>query len=247
MGDFESTSADASRQSAAELMPRHHAALFGIIARNAIEHYGEEGRAAVIQAVKEYGLQRGRRMRKRAMRNGDAATMAAYRAYCEWKAPEGSIRSAVVQRSPVLVTRTLSCPWYNSWKEHGLSEEGGCYCDHVDKYLAMGFDEDLKLEVKRSFSDGALEYCEFTWHGVDYTEENERLAVEMRSRLEEGCVLDWLYHLRHLFHSMSRTLARLLKGSEQIMRKSREDFLALFGDRFSIVFDEPDLTDYDEI
>lgn len=247
MGKVKSFGDEARKSAAAELLPGHHATMFGIITRNAVECFGEEGRLAVIAAVKEYGLQRGRRMRKRALRNGDETNMTAYRAYSEWRAPQGSMRSVIIQRSPVLVIRTLSCPWHDAWQENNLTEEGHCYCENIDRHLAMGFDENLNLEVEQSFSGGALSYCEFTWHGIDLTEENERLTVEMRNRLGESCVKDWLYHIRHLLHVMSRTMDRMLTNSECVLLKSKEDFLALFGERFCFIFDEPDNTDYEEI
>ncbi len=234
MGKVKSFGDEACKSAAAELLPGHHATLFGIITRNAVERYGEEGRLAVIAAVKEYGLQRGRRMRKRALRNGDETNMTAYRAYSEWRAPQGSMRSVIVQRSPVLVIRTLSCPWHDAWQENNLTEEGHCYCENIDRHLAMGFDENLNLEVEQELSGAELRYCEFTWHGIDLTEENERLTIEMRSRLEESCVKDWLYHIRHLLHVMSCTLGERLEGAEWVFSKSREDFLALFGERFSL-------------
>jgi hypothetical protein len=230
-----------------ELSPGHHASLFGIIARNAVECAGDEGRLAIIEAVKVYGLQRGRRMRKRALRNGDKTNMTAYRAYSEWKAPQGSVQSEIVERSPVLVIRILSCPWNDAWQKNNLTELGHYYCDNIDRYLAMGFDESLKLEVEQTFSGCGLEYCEFAWHGIDFTEENERLTLEMRNRLGESCIKDWLYHIRHLTHVLSDTLIKRLANADIIMQKSKDDFLKLFGDQFSFIFDGPDLTDYDEI
>jgi len=247
MGEVKSLGDEARKSAAAELLPGHHATMFGIITRNAVECFGEEGKQAVIAAVRAYGLQRGRRMRQRALKNGDETNMTAYRAYSEWRAPQGSMHSVIMQRSPVLVIRTLLCPWHDAWQKNNLTEEGHCYCENIDKHLAMGFNENLILEVEQALSGDALSYCEFTWHGMDFTEENEQLTIEMRNRLEESCVKDWLYHIRHLLHVMSCTLGERLEGADRILNKSREDFLALFGERFRFIFDEPDNTDYEQI
>ncbi len=227
------------------LLPDHHALLFSALARSLLSTCGEVAEDILSEAVKSYSLERGGRMRKRAIANGDGTSMASYRAYCEWTAPPGSISSVIAARSPVLITHTLICPWYEAWKRTGRLREGGFYCGYVDEYLVRGFDESLTLEVKTMHDPLTSGRCEFMWNGIDLTPKEENRIDAMRARAErQGCVKGWHYHIGHLISSFARSLRRHGVEESTVLMPARADFASSCGEAAS-VFDDCDEVDYD--
>mgnify|MGYP001188628715 CR=1 FL=1 len=230
------------------LLPGHHALLFSALARSTLSTCGEAAEAILTEAVKSYALQRGRRMRKRAISNGDGTSMASYRAYCEWTAPPGSMSSLIVAKSPVLITHTLICPWYEAWRRTGRLREGGFYCRYVDEYLVRGFDESLTLEVKTMHDAAGSGCCEFIWNGIDLTPEEESGIDAMRAHVErQGGVKDWRYHMGHLISSFARSLRRHGIEESTVLMPARADFASLCGDDAAGVFDDYSEIDYDAV
>ncbi|MEA4883005.1 MAG: L-2-amino-thiazoline-4-carboxylic acid hydrolase [Clostridia bacterium] len=229
------------------LLPDHHALLFSALARNILSACGEAAEAILSDAIKSYAIERGGRMRKRAIANGDGTSMASYRAYCEWTAPPGSISSMVAARSPVLVTHTLICPWYEAWKRTGRLHEGAFYCRYVDEYLVRGFDESLVLEVKTMHDPSCSGHCEFRWNGIDLTQEEEARIDAMRARAEQGGVKDWRYHMGHLISSYASSLRRHGIDEGAVLIPARADFASLCGEGAASVFGDYDEVDYEAV
>lgn len=220
-----------------ELGPSEHALLFTSLVKATLSAFPSDGPRLVADAVKLYALERGRRMRQRALAAADGTSMASYRAYCEWTAPEGSLFSVIASRSPVLVTRTIVCPWYEAWKKAGRLEEGRHYCAYVDEYLVRGFDENLRLGIVDAHSEGSGGVCEFTWHGVEYTEDAEEEYVSMRARVAQTGVMGWPYHMMHLVSAFRRTLESDGLDVFAVLGDARDDFSALAGNEAALVFE----------
>lgn len=220
-----------------ELGPSEHALLFTSLVKATLSAFPSDGPRLVADAVKLYALERGRRMRQRALAAADGTTMASYRAYCEWTAPEGSLYSAIVSRSPVLVTRTIVCPWYEAWKKAGRLEEGRHYCAYVDEYLLRGFDESLRLGIVDAHSEGSGGVCEFTWHGVEYTQEAEEEHVRRRARVAQTGVMGWPYHMMHLISAFRRALEADGRIVSAVFGNAQDDFSELVSNEAALVFE----------
>lgn len=229
------------------LLPDHHALLFSALARSILSTCGEAAEAILSEAVKSYALERGRRMRKRAIANCDGTSMASYRAYCEWTAPPGSISSVVVARSPVLVTHTVTCPWYEAWARTGRLREGAFYCRYVDEYLVKGFDEGLLLQIKTMHDLLGSGRCEFIWNGIDLTQEEEARVDAMRARTEQGGVKDWRYHMGHLVSSFASCMNRHGIDESIVLIPAKADFASLCGDDAASVFDDYGEVNYETV
>lgn len=229
------------------LLPDHHALLFSALARSILSTCGEAAEAILSEAVKSYALERGGRMRKRAIANRDGTSMASYRAYCEWTAPPGSISAVVVARSPVLVTHTVTCPWYEAWKGIGRLREGAFYCRYVDEYLVKGFDEGLVLHIKTMHDPVISGRCEFIWNGIDLTQEEEARIDAMRAHAEQGGIKDWRYHMGHLISSFARCLKRHGIDESTVLTPAKADFASLCGDDAASVFDDYSEVDYEAV
>ena len=240
-------SVDQPGRSTDALLPDHHALLFSALARSILSACGEAAEAILSEAVKSYALERGGRMRKRAIASGDGTSMASYRAYCEWTAPPGSISSVVIARSPVLITHTVTCPWYDAWKRTGRLHQGAFYCRYVDEYLVKGFNESLSLEVRTMHDPRSSGRCEFMWNGIDLTQEEETRVDAMRARAEQGGVKDWRYHMCHLISSFACCLKRHGIDESTVLIPAKADFTSLCGNDAASVFHDYSEVDYEAV
>jgi len=218
-------------------LPEQHALLFGIVARHARVAAGQAGLDAVADGVKAYALQRGGRMRARALANGDPLTFATYMAYSEWAAPAGSMQVDTVRRSPAHITRTPRCPWHAAWGAHGMMEEGYSYCKYIDEYLVRGFNSQLALGINAVHTDGTSDYCEFVWNGFALTPEAESAIQATRERVQNESIRSWEYHVAHLFAALSTAVNTLPDVGHKIIDKSRDEFVAAYGHHAARVLD----------
>ena len=69
----------------------HHAVLYALLEKEAVEQAGEEGRKAMYEATARYGRERGARMRQNAEKFGDEPNAFSYLAYGEWSAAPGAM------------------------------------------------------------------------------------------------------------------------------------------------------------
>jgi hypothetical protein len=211
----------------------HHALLFGWLANAVVERVGEQrGEAVIRQAVRKYGEQRGRRMALRAAANGHALSMAAYFGYAEYRVSPGAIPLKIVERSPNAKGRIPTCPWYVTWKEHGLLSVGRLYCLEVDQALVRGFNPELKLVVNATLTEGAAE-CEFVYYGLNLTIPNY-LKIQYRRTINPGAkaVMSWEYHAGHLLTTCEKVLvAELGAVGEEAVEAGLAEFGARCGEQ----------------
>ncbi len=158
------------RQISDEFYIEEHATLYALIAKKAIELCGDPGFAAVEEATKLYGLERGGRMAKRALRDGKELTMMNYTQYSEWTDTRGESAGAIESYNPDYITITTRCGWCEAWKKHNLLDYGKIYCQFIDEYLVKGFNPENQLIISKTLSAGD-ELCHFCWAGASFRNE----------------------------------------------------------------------------
>ncbi len=210
-----------SNERPTEFTPTHHALLFAWLARAVAQREGEaRGEAIVRRGVRRYGEQRGHRMALRAEADGWPLDMNAYRAYGEWRAPEGSTSAELVREAPDPVQHVLECPWHRAWQDEALMPYGRLYCLEVDHALARGFGPDIRLGVNSIKSSGD-DCCEFVYHGADLES-----GVQPRGQT----VMPWEYHLGHLYKTMTEVLVEEMgEEGEAAARDALAEFAARYG------------------
>ena len=122
----------------------HHAVMFALLAKHAIEISGEKGKEAILAGMTRYGNERGRRMALNALERGDKLTVLNSQAYGEWK-PDfpGQMEFGVTCGMPVLHTYISRCAWCDAWAKHGLTEYGKYYCCNIDNAWFQGFNPEF--------------------------------------------------------------------------------------------------------
>ena len=222
---------------ALEFTPTHHALLFAWLARAVVRREGEaRGEAIVRRGVRRYGEQRGHRMALRAEADGYPLDMNAYRAYGEWRAPEGSTQAALVREAPDPVQHVLECPWHRAWEDEDLMPFGRLYCLEVDHALARGFSPDIQLGVN-SIKSGGDECCEFVYYGAD---------LEAGTQPQRQTVMPWEYHLGHLYKTMGQVMVEEMgEAGEAAMREALAEFAAAYGQGAARIVEANAKADFD--
>lgn len=210
----------------------HHANLFALIYRRAVQMYGEKGARAADEGTKLYGNQRGARMAKRAEKDGMPLDMESYLLYGEWKDVNGRSYSEVSSKFPVYCNSVKRCGWCDAWRRAGLTEYGKNYCTYVDKSLVKGFNPQLSININSVLSQGG-DTCEFEWLGfaVD-SRRKEREFARKAAALGDRRTKDFLYHSGHLLRAMKQALAENLgqRQAQAVCDKALEDFAGMYGD-----------------
>lgn len=190
----------------------HHAVLYALLEKEAVEQYGEAGRRAMTEATAAYGSERGGRMRARALANGDAANAFTYLAYGEWSPEPGQMEVVDVPGTATHVTQVKKCEWCRCWSKNGLLDYGKAYCQNVDKCIAHGYDPDFDLGVESLMSAGDP-VCTFDYGFAMTPDLREELAA-IRARLGTSAQKDFNYHSAHLWFTCRRVLMEQLGAEE---------------------------------
>ncbi|AKL95950.1 L-2-amino-thiazoline-4-carboxylic acid hydrolase [Clostridium aceticum] len=209
----------------------HHATLFALLAKYAILSAGEEGEKVMVDAITQYGRERGQRMAKNALANGDELNLVNSQAYGEWRPKEGEMENSILRSEDSLVTLATKCAWKDAWEKHNLLEYGKYYCVTIDEAVFNGFRDDFHVDVIKNISWGA-DCCEFDWK-IPMTQEEIKQVQEKKAQLGNSCVKDFNFHTAHLLHTVGNTMkARLGQEGVKAIEAAIEDYVKLFGKEY---------------
>ena len=193
----------------------HHAVLFALLARQAVELCGEKGKESILRGMTVYGKERGRRMACNARKRGDEINTMTNQAYGEWKPDfDGQMEFGQIHTQPTLQTYIAKCAWCDAWEKHGLTEYGRLYCVNVDNAVYQGYQDKY--------------VC---------TQENEALAAK-KKELGASCMKDFTFHTAHLRATISRILIEDLgDDGQRAVDRALAEFAELFGQECLDVLD----------
>lgn len=217
----------------------HHAILFALLSKSAITLAGEAGKEAILKGMTKYGNERGARMAKNALANGDDLTTMTNQAYGEWK-PDyaGQMDFGTIHTEPTLQTYIAKCAWCDAWKKHNLTEYGKYYCVNVDNAVYQGFRSDFVCTPTTTALSWGGERCEFDW-GHPLTSDEVTLLAEKKKALGTNCMRDFNFHTAHLLHTVGNTLKEELgETGELAVQKGIEEYIEKFGQEYFDVLGE---------
>ena len=183
----------------------HHAMLFAWIAREAVERFGEAGEEAVLQGVRAYGEQRGRRMALRAGADGHPNDLVGYLIYGELNFGEAENEFVIVQKRPYLRVEAHRCSWHATWSRRGVLAYGRLYCREIDTAIMRGYNPDFDFGVTGTLTGGAP-CCTFHYRSQGLGLWNAlRYAIGKR-RVGSRATKPWDYHAGHIYRTFRETL-----------------------------------------
>lgn len=187
-------------------------------------NFGERGKHAFLHATQYYAMQRGRRMAQRAIRDGQELNQSTYNYYGEWVnteeiRAEGCANKMMQQEDGSLYVFT--CPWYEKFKEMGLSEAGALYCKDLDSSISRGFNPLLKYEVEQTLHTS--EYCihRLLTDNICAGAEKGKNPESLRS---------FEYHCAHSYWAYNEVTSAIFQAEgERVNAQVLEDFEADYG------------------
>ncbi|WP_346663007.1 L-2-amino-thiazoline-4-carboxylic acid hydrolase [uncultured Merdimonas sp.] len=218
------------KEEAARCRIEHHAVLFALLAKHAMEACGDEGREAILAGMTAYGNERGMRMAQNALARQDERNTMTSQAYGEWKPDyEGQMEFGQIRTEPTLQTYISKCAWCDAWEKHHLTEYGKLYCVNVDNAVYQGFRSDLTcVHLSTSMSWGG-EQCKFDWGHPISGEELQRKKAE----LGDSCIRDFNFHTAHLKYTISRFLINYLgEDGQEAVSRALQEYVDIFGQEY---------------
>ncbi|MDW7669669.1 MAG: L-2-amino-thiazoline-4-carboxylic acid hydrolase [Bacillota bacterium] len=209
--------------------PKHHAMLFSYIVKAARVELDSKADEIVKKAVKNYAMQRGRRMAKRVKKDGLELSTLNYLAYGEWEASPGDMDVEFKDNDEDINMVVHKCPWYDTWNSENILEYGEPYCKYVDEYLAKGYREYLVLAVDGTRTEGA-EVCDFYFKDEALDDEDFEILAKRKEKLGSKAKKDWDYHIGHLLSAMEEVFTEELEDEgPKIIDKALELYQDKFG------------------
>ncbi len=187
------------------------------------ETFGERGRQAFIHATQYYGMQRGRRMAQRAIRDGEELSQSTYNYYGEWVNTEEIIKEGIANQSeptPEGTRKVTRCPWHTQFKEMGLLDAGAEYCRYLDSAISRGFNPSLGYEVTQTLHTS--DYCIHRLASGDIFEGRERGKNPAGLRSFE-------YHCAHSYWAYNEVTAAIFQAegealNVQVLKDIADDY-----------------------
>ena len=225
----------------------HHAMLFAWIAREAVGRFGAGGEGAILNGVRTYGEQRGRRMRLRAQADGHPNNLIGYLLYGELNFADAENAFAFVHRRPYLKVQADRCSWNTIWTERDVLAYGRLYCQEIDTAILRGYNSDFDFEVEGTMTGGAP-CCTFHYRSEGLGIRNLlRYAIGKR-RVGSRAIQPWDYHAGHLYKTLRDTLgAEFGETGEQAVAAALQTFGQAYGEEMAQAVRSFEDTDFNQI
>lgn len=129
------------------------AKMFCTVAEEVITQFGDDGKEAIIKAVKKYGERRGREIAELVKSLGKELTLKNYFIYSTFDARQTTkYKPKIVDGNVEVVIR--QCVFCEGCKDWDKLEYGEIFCDYIDEAILRGYNPKLKFEIPSSLTRG---------------------------------------------------------------------------------------------
>ncbi|MHA1519749.1 MAG: L-2-amino-thiazoline-4-carboxylic acid hydrolase [Promethearchaeota archaeon] len=209
---------------------KNHALLFGIFCKFIQKSNYPQPIKIIRQVIRQYALERGRRMALRTIKFCEELTMDNFLVFGEWIPDSNIMEQHDIALSPVYTSHVTQCPWDTYWRYNGYLEYGKLYCDLIDKTLVGGYNPDLSLIVNGNLTKGDS-FCEFQWNGVNLDSEKHQILNQKKESLGMLVKKSWEYHTAHLYWTFHRKILHLdLNNGKKLIERINNDYKDSFGE-----------------
>ena len=139
----------------------HFAKLYINIAREVESRFGNDGKDAIREGLRNFSLERGRNIRKIVQSKNLPLNMDNYYGNFDNSLAEAGFNMNLDLRDWKAEGVVSHCPFAEIWKEMGEEELGRIYCE-VDHAMLEGYNPELKLERPENILEGSNN-CVFHW------------------------------------------------------------------------------------
>jgi len=129
------------------------ARLFCTVSEEVITKFGEEGRKAIIDAVKQFGIRRGKEIAELVKSKGKELTLKNFMVYNTFDSSDtAKYKINIIDGNVEVVIR--SCIFCEGCEDWDKKEFGKIYCEYIDEAIMEGYNLDIKFELVSSLTRG---------------------------------------------------------------------------------------------
>ena len=133
------------------------------LAREMIESFGDDGEKALRRAIRNYGHERGARLRKRHEEMGLPINIKSLFTHYDLPTHPGDVRRREILKDDELLSYILVCPYQKLWAAHGGNDIGKIYCEEFHQAMWEAYRDDIVVEIPEILTKGD-EHCRFVVH-----------------------------------------------------------------------------------
>lgn len=135
------------------------ARMFSITAKHVEKHFGQEGLDVLADAIKEFGMERGQDIARRAAAAGKPNTPENYLDHYDMERSELFGYQNDYQPEGIYQEFT-DCVFANTWIKAGDERYGRIYCENIDPAIAKGYNQDMEcIHDKIMYDDNKCTFC----------------------------------------------------------------------------------------
>ena len=215
----------------------HFAMMYALIAREAIQRFGADGKETVADGVREYGISYGKRMAERAKADGRPNDFVSYLLYGEIDFSQTGNEMQMAQRTPHVEVVCSQCGWYDAWQRHGVLDVGQLYCQEIDSAIMHGFNPDFKFEVDGALTSGAP-HCRLIYVDGELGDDTLLRYLAAKSQVGDSAIRPFEFRVAEMYKVMAEVfLQRFGAAGKQAVEAALSAFEGEYGAEItSVVF-----------
>ena len=159
-----------------------YALIYAHMAKEGIETFGKEGEAMVRKAVRNFGIDRGKRLRAKHEAEGrpiNLKTLFTHYDLGGTRADPRFSRNLLELTENTRYSLTLSCPVQERWREVGPAEYGVMYCEEFHPAMWDAYLEGTVTKLPKLLSRGD-KYCQFEVYVPGHEQDTEELLKRQK-------------------------------------------------------------------
>jgi hypothetical protein len=121
--------------------------MYIIFAKEMVNSFGDEGKKALVRAVRSYGKARGERLRKRHLDMGLPINMRSLFEVYDLPGTSGTKKERKRFTDNELVSYTYVCPYEKVWRENEAVDLGLVYCENFHHAFWQTYRPDLDVQI----------------------------------------------------------------------------------------------------
>jgi hypothetical protein len=209
---------------------KHQALLLGYLIRDIADRFGKAGEEVIVEAIRAYGENRGKRMARTALENGCRNDLLGYLLFIEVDPVDTGNKFRIESRRPYFRVKAAKCGWHEIWRESGMLDVGRIYCRDIDKAMLQGFNSELRFDVPRNLNDGSP-FCEFNYFDWSLGLPDLCWFLLRKRQAKKKALRSWDFHCVDVLTSFSRVvLEHLGEEGEKAIHHSLARFSEEFGE-----------------
>lgn len=134
--------------------------IYIFMAKEFVDSFGKKGEEALRRAIRNYGHERGRRLRERHEAEGLPITVKTLFEHYDLPPDDRFRRNPIELTDYTRYSETLVCPYAEIWAELGLSHLGVIYCMEFHQAMWEAYISDITVDLPKTLTKGN-EKCRF--------------------------------------------------------------------------------------